>query len=121
LTSYFKIKKSLQLPDLPENVVPIARHITATKCHLPNDDTLTILRDQVLVLPNFAMTDYASQGRTRLDNVVYLNSCRDHQSYYTCLSRSASANGTIIIQGFHESKITGGTSGYLRQEFRNTG
>jgi hypothetical protein len=39
-------------------------------------------------------------------------------SYYTALSRSASAAGTIIVQGFDPSKITRGCSGYLRQEFR---
>jgi len=75
-------------------------------------------RQQVWILPNFAMTDYASQGKTRLYNVVHLNSCRSHMSYYTCLSRSASAAGTIILQGFEPSKITRGCSGYLRQEFR---
>jgi hypothetical protein len=34
------------------------------------------------------------------------------------LSRSSSAAGTIIIQGFDAKKITGGCSGALRQEFR---
>jgi hypothetical protein len=64
------------------------------------------------------MTDYAAQGKTRPFNVVHLNSCRSHMSYYTALSRSASAAGTIIVQGFDPSKITRGCSGYLRQEFR---
>jgi len=85
---------------------------------LPNDETILILRDQVLILPNFAMTDYASQRRTRPNNLVDLSNCKNHQSYYTCLSRSASAAGTIIIQGFDPNKIIGGASGYLRQEFR---
>ena len=39
-------------------------------------------------------------------------------AYYTTLSRSASAAGTIIIQGFDANIITRGCSGYLRQEFR---
>ena len=39
-------------------------------------------------------------------------------SYYTCLSRSTSAAGTIIMQGFEPSIINRGYSGYLRQEFR---
>ncbi|KAF8875567.1 hypothetical protein BD779DRAFT_1450055 [Infundibulicybe gibba] len=64
------------------------------------------------------MTDYASQGKTRTHNVVDLNNCYLHQSYYTALSRSASAAGTIILQGFDAKKITGGASGALRQEFR---
>ncbi|KAF8873716.1 hypothetical protein BD779DRAFT_1451455, partial [Infundibulicybe gibba] len=65
------------------------------------------------------MTDYASQGKTRVFNVVDLNNCYTHQSYYTALSRSASAAGTIILQGFDTRKITGGASGALRQEFRD--
>jgi len=110
--------KMIKIDGLPDNVVPITRHIIATICYLPNDDKIPLSRDQVLVLPNFVMTDYASQGHTRPNNIVDLNSCNNHQSYYTCLSRSASANGKIIVQGFVPKIVTGGTSGYLRQEFR---
>jgi hypothetical protein len=120
-TLFVKLKtppKKVQIDGLPENVVPITRHVTSTMCLLPNDETISISREQVLVLPNFSMTDYGSQGRTRPDNPVDLSNCKNHQAYYTCLSRSASAAGTIIIQGFDTKKITGGASGYLRQEFR---
>lgn len=65
------------------------------------------------------MTDYCSQGRTRPFNVIHLNNCRSHQSYYTCLSRSATHEGTLILHGFNSNMITGGNiSGNLRQEFR---
>ena len=64
------------------------------------------------------MTDYASQGKTRPVNVADLCHCRSHQAYYTALSRSATAAGTLILSSFHPSKITGGASGALRQEFR---
>ena len=50
--------------------------------------------------------------------MVHLNSCHSHLAYYTALSRSASAAGTIILQGFDPGRITRGCSGYLRQEFR---
>ena len=119
-TLFVKLKdppKTVKIDGLPENVVPVTRRTTATMCSLPNDE-ISLSRDQVLVLPNFAMTDYSSQGRTRPDNVVDLNSCHSHQSYYTCLSRSSSAEGTIIVQGFDPKVVTGGASGYLRQEFR---
>jgi hypothetical protein len=72
----------------------------------------------VEVLPNFAMTDYASQGKTRLQNVVDLGHSETHQAYYTALSRGSTAAGTLIISGFHPHKIQGGGSGALRQEFR---
>jgi hypothetical protein len=63
------------------------------------------------------MTDYTSQGKTRTKNSVDLSNCRSHQSYYTCLSRSATASGTVIVQSFSPRLITCGASGYLRQEF----
>ncbi|KAJ7133229.1 hypothetical protein C8R44DRAFT_565621, partial [Mycena epipterygia] len=66
---------------------------------------------------NFAMTDYASQGKSRDFNVVDLNNCRTHYSYYTALSWSTS-DGTVLLQGMSPAKITNGISGYLRQEFR---
>jgi hypothetical protein len=87
-------------------------------CLLLNDDQIPLSREKVLVLANFSMTDYSAQGRTRPQNPVDLNSCKTHQSYYTCLSRSSTAEGTIIVQGFDPKIITGGASGYLRQEFR---
>src|SRR6266498_4346851 len=64
------------------------------------------------------MTDYALQGKTRPYNVVDLHNLRSHQAYYTAISRGSSANGTLILQGFDVSKITGKISGALRQEFQ---
>jgi Helitron helicase-like domain at N-terminus/PIF1-like helicase len=110
--------KPIQFQGLPPNVVPIPRTTTDVNCRLPNDTEINVQREQVVVLPNFAMTDYSSQGKTRPNNVVDLGHCKNHQSYYTALSRSASAAGTVLVQGFAEKKITGGISGYLRQEFR---
>ena len=104
--------------DLPENVVPLTCSTYTITCKLPDESSLRISRTQVDVLPNFAMTDFASQGKTRIYNPVDLNNCRSHQAYYTALSRSASAAGTVILQGFDISKITGRASGALRQEFR---
>ncbi|KAF8586745.1 hypothetical protein K439DRAFT_1646083 [Ramaria rubella] len=115
---FVKLKKPpvpINLDDLPMNVVPIGQTAQDVICHLPNDDTLTITRQQVQVLPNFSMTDYGCQGRTRPNNVVDLGGCLTHQSYYTCLSRSASASGTVILQNFEPNKIMGGASGWLRQ------
>ena len=113
-----KPSKNINIPGLPENVVPIVKTSKTVQITYLNDSTDTIERQQVSVLPNFAMTDYASQGKSRPKNVVHLNSCHSHMSYYTCLSRSTSAAGTIIVQGFDPSIITRGCSGYLRQEFR---
>jgi hypothetical protein len=82
------------------------------------DAAVQISRTQVEVLVNFSMTDFGSQGKTRPYNVVDLNNLLTHQSYYTALSRSATAQGTVILQGFDPHKITGYASGALRQEFR---
>jgi hypothetical protein len=108
----------VKLDDLPLNVIPLTRTSVTTCCRLPDDSSLSLSRSQVEVLPNFAMTDYASQGKTRPYNVVDLSQARSHQSYYTALSRSATAAGTLILNSIHPSKITGGATGALRQEFR---
>jgi hypothetical protein len=100
------------------NVVPIVKLANSTTCRLRDDQLRKVDRLQVPILPNFSMTDYASQGKTRPDNVVELSHCRSHQSYYTALSRSATAAGTVIVQSFSPSPIVGGASGWLRQEFR---
>lgn len=78
---------------------------------------IMFLCSQVEVLPNFTITDYASQGKTRKFNVVDLNNSHLHQGYYMALSRSTSAAGMLILQGFDCKKITGGASGVLHQEF----
>jgi len=120
-TLYLKLKnppKTINLPHLPENVIPMTRTSKSIKCSLPNDHEINIIRQQVNVLPNFSMTDYASQGKTRPYNVVNLSHCKNFQSIYTHLSQSSSAAGTLIIQGFNSAKITQGLSGHLHQEFR---
>ena len=118
MSSLIDLQKNINIEGLPENVVPLMKIKRSVECTFPNGVSIPIRRSQVQVLPNFAMTVYSSQGKTRPDNVVILNSCRDHLSYYTALSRSSTAEGTIIIQGFNPNKITCGAPGYLRQEFR---
>lgn len=110
--------KKIKIPYLPENAVPLTRITTAIKAILPNDLAISVSRQQVPVLLNFAMTDYASQGKTREVNVVDLKHCRNHQAIYTCLSRGKYADKTVILRDFDTRKITGGLSGFLREEFR---
>ena len=120
-TLFIKLKNppsEVQFEGLPLNVVPIYPTTNNIYASLPNDDRILITRTQVEVLVNFSMTDFGSQGKTRLYNVSDLNNLQTHQSYYTALSRSASAEGTLILQGFDPRKITGKCSGALRQEFR---
>ena len=105
-----KPAKTIQIPGLPENVVPLVKGTKTIKCIFPSDLKEDIERQQVHVLPKFAMTDYASQGKNRPKNVAYLSSCFTHMSYYTCLSRSTTAHGTVIMQGFDLSIITRGSS-----------
>ena len=108
----------VDVPGLPKNVVPVYPTTTNIVAMLPTDDKVHISRTQVEVLINFAMTDFASQGKSRPQNPSDLNNLKSHQSYYTALSRSATAEGTLILQGFDPRVITGGCSGALRQEFR---
>ena len=108
----------VQIPGLPDNVVPLVKGRKTVECVFPSDLKESVERQQVWVVQNFAMTAHAAQGKTRPQNVVHLNSCSSHMAYYTALSWSATAEGTIIIQGFDSKVITRGCSGYLRQEFR---
>ena len=110
--------KPIQFYGLPLNVVPIVKIPSSIKCRLVDDQVHCVDCLQVPILPNFAMTDYASQGKTQPDNVVDLTNSTSHQSYYTALSRSATSSGTVIVQSFSPGPITGGASGWLRQEFR---
>ncbi|KAJ7315245.1 hypothetical protein DFH08DRAFT_715897, partial [Mycena albidolilacea] len=107
--------KTIHIDGLPPNIVALPKTTKKIWCTLPDDKTVQINREQVLVLPNFAMTDYASQGKTRPINIVDLNNCKDHFSYYTALSRSSTAKGTVILQGMDPYKITKGIHGSLRQ------
>ncbi|KZT31030.1 hypothetical protein SISSUDRAFT_965308, partial [Sistotremastrum suecicum HHB10207 ss-3] len=97
--------KSIQLGGLPENVVPIYRRKVTIKCMLQNDNEMPISRTQVPLVLNFAMTDFNSQGRTRPQNPLELSECRTFQSIYTCLSRSPSLAGTLILSGLDTKKI----------------
>ena len=120
-TLFIKLKNppsEVQFEGLPLNVIPIYPTTNNIYASLPNDDSILITRTQVEVLVNFAMTDFGSRGKTWPYNVGDLNNLQTHQSYYTALSRSASAEGTLILQGFDPRKITGKCSGALRQEFR---
>ncbi|TFK59153.1 hypothetical protein BDN72DRAFT_781140, partial [Pluteus cervinus] len=107
--------QNVQFDGLPENVVPVYKTVTSTLIHLPRGPAIRVSRTQVEVLPNFAMTDYASQGKTRPNNPVDLNSSRTHLHIYTALSRSTSAEGTLILDKIPKEKITGGLTGALRQ------
>ncbi|KAJ6534305.1 hypothetical protein B0H19DRAFT_964553 [Mycena capillaripes] len=110
--------RPIKIQDLPLNVVPLPRTTTKITALLEDDTLLSLNRDQVLVLQNFSMTDYGAQGKSRNPNVCHLNNCKNHMGYYVCLSRGTKAEGTAIVQGFDEKMITGGLTGFMRQEFR---
>ncbi len=110
--------KPVQIPLLPQNVVPVVKTSNEIEVKSPSGHSFNISRQQVEISYDFAMTDYASQGYTRTMNPVNLFDLRSHQGYYTALSRSSTAKGTAIIQGFDVKKITGGCSPALRREFR---
>ncbi|KAF9031158.1 hypothetical protein BJ165DRAFT_1358430, partial [Panaeolus papilionaceus] len=107
--------KTVQIEGLAANVVPLYATTTTLRANLPTGAYCSLKRKQIEVLPNFAMTDYASQGKTRAPNVVHLMNLKSHQAYYTALSRGTSADRTLIVQGFDKEKIQGKCSGALRQ------
>ncbi|KAJ7768493.1 hypothetical protein B0H16DRAFT_1308108 [Mycena metata] len=108
----------VQIPGLPENIVPLIRGSVHTTVLLEDDTLLSIVREQVTGLLNFSITDYTAQGKSRPENPVDLTNCKDHRAYYVALSRATTAEGTIVLQDFTTDKITCGLSGHLRQELR---
>ena len=68
-TLFVKLKNPpthIELPGLPENIVPMYSTTTNINAMLPNDEKFHISRTQVEVLVNFAMTDFTSQGKKDL-------------------------------------------------------
>lgn len=111
------LSKPIQLEGLPLNVVPVTTktiHMTVT---LSNGNKSTISRSQISVVLNFEMTDFGSQEHTQQYNVCDLQNCHNHQSIYTYLSQGSTYEGTLLVQGFNASNLTGGLFEYLRQEF----
>lgn len=109
---------SVKLPHLPKNVVPLTRNANAIEAQLPDDTWVTLTRSQIAVLPNYSMTDYSAQGKTREWNVIDLAEARSFQAVYTSLSRGTSLAKTLIIRDFPEKHLRGTLSGELRQEYR---
>lgn len=104
---------------LPENVIPLSPIEERIYYKINKTKKLPFTREQVPVLPNFAMSDFCSQGRTRPANVVDLKKCQSHQSAYTCLSRSSSLTGTVIVGDFSSKHFFGGADPDLMREFRD--
>ncbi|KAJ7633728.1 hypothetical protein B0H17DRAFT_961652, partial [Mycena rosella] len=110
--------RNIQIEGLEENVVPLVRTVSHVTILLEDDTLLSVLREQIVALINFGMTDYTSQGKSRPRNAVELANCKTHMSYYVALSRGTTTDGTIIVQSLNEKVVTSGISGYLRQELR---
>ncbi|KAI1786954.1 hypothetical protein LXA43DRAFT_896983 [Ganoderma leucocontextum] len=112
--------RSVQIDGLPTNVIPLNRVSRTIRCVLPVGNlSVSLERSQVAILGNFAMTDFGSQGKTKLRNVVHMKHCRNHQAMYTALSRSTSLTDTVILDSFNATKIRNGTSVGLRAEFHD--
>ena len=94
-----KPAKTIQIPGLPENVVSLVKGAKTIKCIFPSDLKKDIERQQVHVLPNFAMTDYASQGKNRPKNVAHLSSCFTHMEYIA-LPLNSTSNPEEFLRNF---------------------
>ena len=111
----------LNIGSLPTNVVPIVSRPESIECRHQDGTIRSIIRHQVPINLNFAMTDYSSQGKTRKVNIVSLAHMRNHSAIYTALSRGTSAEETVILDIPDFSLIEGGLGDDpLAQEFRDT-
>lgn len=103
--------------ELGENIVPIVASESRIEYKIDGEKRV-IRRRQVNIHPNFAMTEFSAQGKSRDVNIVYLQESRCFHAIYTALSRGTSADKTVILGHFSPSKITGKCSGPLRAEYR---
>lgn len=112
--------RDVQLDGLPLNVVPIVMRTDLVTVQLLNGNKVSITRQQVPVLLNFAITDYGAQGQNRPRNAVDLRNCANYKAFYVALSRSVTSAGLIILSDFSPNidKIQGGIEGWARQEYR---
>jgi hypothetical protein len=101
-------KEVIHLEGLPINVVPIRSLERRITCRLPDDSEVHIIRKQVPVIPNFAITDYVSQGKTRLFNAIDPKYLETYQSIYTALSRGSTSNGTVLLRELNPTHVQGG-------------
>lgn len=61
----------------------MCKNRTSLTIHLEGlSQNLSIVREQVNVQPNFAMTMHAAQGKNRLQNPVNLVRCKNHLAIY---------------------------------------
>ncbi|PBK59984.1 hypothetical protein ARMSODRAFT_898636 [Armillaria solidipes] len=65
----------VRIPGLLTNVIPLMQKSITVSCSLPDDTIIKVSCSQVHVLPNFSMTDFSSQGKTRVYNLIDLNNC----------------------------------------------
>ncbi len=108
----------VQISGLPLNIIPLTRAKRSIQCIVPIDDiTISVQRDQVPCLPNFAVTDFGCQGQTRTLNIVHPRHSRNHQSMYTMTSRSSTLKDTIILEGFSFAKLQCGAAPGLMNEY----
>lgn len=111
--------RTVLIPGLDPDIIPIIPSAVSFTIPVGDRQNLRVNRTQVPILPNFAMTDFACQGRTREFNVVDLRGTRNHQSVYTMLSRGSSLLGTLILYPFDTELLTMGMSDDLALEFQS--
>ena len=75
-----------------------------------------VTRSQLPLLPEYAFTDYKSQGRTLDKAIVDLQTAKNLQSVYVMLSRVRSLSGLAILRPFLPEKVVGRPSQELRRE-----
>lgn len=120
-TVFVKLKITatvIQVPGLPDNVVPVAAYTKSIAVRLGDDSSVLVSRTQVPVLLNFSMTDYGSQGRSRQFNPIDPTDCKNNQSLYTCLSRATSWKSTVLAAPIPPKLAQGKLSEQLRKEFQ---
>ena len=100
-----------------KEIVALVKDVTYTIHHPFSGKVVTFHRQQLLILPAFAMTDYKAQGRTILYVILDLESARGIQLAYVMLSCATSLDQVLILRRFEFAKIKSHMSKDLREEY----
>ncbi|KAF5334229.1 hypothetical protein D9611_014313 [Ephemerocybe angulata] len=100
---------ALQMPHLSADEIPIlSDSIEVAFSRYGGKNAKTVRRQQVAIVPAFAMTAHRAQGQTMENVIVDLQSCSSTESAYVMVSRATSLDGLFVLRHFAPEKITGG-------------
>ncbi|KAG2738980.1 hypothetical protein P692DRAFT_201730298 [Suillus brevipes Sb2] len=108
---------TLQVPGLPNSVVPILP-ITGSFPFRTAEKIVNVRRTQLPILPGWAFTDFKVQGSHLPKVIVDLSGARSLQSIYVMLSRASRLSDIAILRWFTSRTLHADLQGDARNELQ---